>query len=40
MFRVLINCLNGNESPLQYDKLVAFLVAEAVRLTTTASAGR
>ncbi len=32
MFRVLINCLNGGESPLQYQELVAFLATEASRL--------
>jgi uncharacterized protein len=33
MFRVLVNCLNGKESPLQYGELVAFLAAEGARLT-------
>lgn len=33
MFRVLINCLNGEESPLRYGELVAFLTREAGRLT-------
>ncbi len=28
MFRVLINSLNGGESPLQYQELVAFLAHE------------
>lgn len=37
MFRVLINCLNGNESPLQYGELVAFLVTESIRLTVAAT---
>jgi hypothetical protein len=32
MFRVLINCLNGGESPLQYQELVAFLASEGARL--------
>lgn len=32
MFRVLVNCLNGGESPLQYGELVAFLAGQSVRL--------
>jgi hypothetical protein len=32
MFRVLENCLNGTESPLQYAPLVAFLTSEGARL--------
>jgi len=32
MFRVLINCLNGGESPLQYGELVDFLALEGARL--------
>jgi uncharacterized protein len=32
MFRVLVNCLNGGESPLQYGELVAFLVGESAHL--------
>jgi hypothetical protein len=32
MFRVLVNCLNGNENPLQYRELVAFLASESARL--------
>jgi hypothetical protein len=38
MFRVLINCLNGDESPLQYAELVAFLVREGARLIAAAAA--
>jgi hypothetical protein len=38
MFRVLVNCLNGGESPLQYGQLVAFLVREGGRLTGAAPA--
>lgn len=33
MFRVLVNCLNGGESPLQYAELVTFLAGEGARLT-------
>ncbi len=36
MFRVLINCLNGGESPLQYGELVAFLASESARLVAIA----
>lgn len=32
MFRVLANCLNGTQSPLQYRPLVAFLTGEGTRL--------
>jgi uncharacterized protein len=32
MFRVLTNCLNGEESPLHYGELVAFLAKEGRRL--------
>lgn len=38
MFRVLANCLNGGECPLQYGELVAFLAGEGVRLTAAAPA--
>jgi hypothetical protein len=38
MFDVLINSLNGGESPLQYGELVAFLAREGARLTTAAPA--
>jgi hypothetical protein len=37
MFRVLINSLNGGESPLRYQELVAFLGAEGVRLSIRAA---
>ena len=33
MFRVLVNCLDGQESPLQYGELIAFLAAKSARLT-------
>jgi hypothetical protein len=36
MFAVLINCLNGGESPLQYGELVAFLAREGARLIAPA----
>jgi len=36
MFGVLLNCLNGGESPLQYEELVAFLAVESERLTAAA----
>jgi len=36
MFRVLTNCLNGGESPLQFGELVAFLSHESERLTVPA----
>lgn len=32
MYRVLINCLNGADSPLQYGELVSFLANEGSRL--------
>ena len=32
MFRVLANCLNGTEKPMQYGPLVAFLTGEGARL--------
>lgn len=32
MFRVLVNCLNGEETPLLYPELVAFLADENSRL--------
>jgi uncharacterized protein len=32
MRRVLINCLNGEETPLQYQELVTFLASEGMRL--------
>ncbi len=36
MFRVLVNCLNGGESPLQYGELVAFLAGQSARLVAIA----
>ena len=38
MFRVLVNCLNGGESPLQYREVVAFLVGESARLYAATTA--
>ncbi len=38
MFGVLVNCLNGGESPLQYGELVALLTREGRRLTAVAPA--
>jgi hypothetical protein len=32
MFRVVSNCLSGDENPLEYGELVAFLVRESKRL--------
>lgn len=32
MYQVLINCLNGEESPVRYEDLVAFLTHESSRL--------
>jgi uncharacterized protein len=32
MYRVLINCLNGEESPVQYRELVTFLAKEGLRI--------
>jgi predicted nucleotidyltransferase len=37
MFRALINCLNGGESPLQYGELVTFLAREGARLIAAAA---
>lgn len=38
MYRVLINCLDGGESPLQYAELVAFLSGESANLAPSAPA--
>jgi hypothetical protein len=38
MYRVLVNCLNGGESPLQYCELVVFLGGEGARLIGGAAA--
>ncbi len=38
MFRVLVNCLNGGESPLHYAELVRHLAEESARLTAAAPA--
>lgn len=32
MYRVLMNCLNGEDDPIQYTDLVAFLDRESSRL--------
>jgi hypothetical protein len=32
MYQVLINCLNGEDNPVQYEELVAFLAHEGSRL--------
>ena len=32
MYQVLVNCLNGEDSPVQYEELVAFLANESSRL--------
>jgi hypothetical protein len=38
MFRVLLNCLNGEENVLEYGDLVAFLAREGARLIAVAPA--
>lgn len=40
MFRILINCLDGAESPLQYGEIVAFLAGEGARLRSVAGSAR
>jgi uncharacterized protein len=34
MYQVLVNCLNGEENPVQYSELVTFLANESSRLLT------